>query len=112
MLASESLKSLRLVRQSSKAIYNVISSRSEALDGVDTVTHPWMLLSMQSLTLAALARLDAHGMLAYSPLTTGLMEAWARMAWLCPKLVMTDLLIAEALVTYAHYGDLIGVENE
>ncbi|TSE02203.1 hypothetical protein FOS14_00080 [Skermania sp. ID1734] len=102
------LRSLEKVKRAGRDLHNVIAARNEALTGVDTVTNPWMLMSLQSLTLAVLARLDAHGMVRHAGLTTDVMEAWARMAELAPKLVFTDLLIAEALVTHAVYGDLIG----
>ncbi|EOM74216.1 hypothetical protein DW322_04535 [Rhodococcus rhodnii] len=71
-----------------------------------------MLLSLQSLTLAVLARLTAHHILRYQVSTADFDEAWATLARLCPGLVMSDLLIAEAMVVHAKYGDLIGETND
>lgn len=105
---SATLRSLDVIRRASGRIHREVTARNEKLEGVDTSAHKWMLLPLQSLTLAVLARLDAHRMLRYAPVTSDFQEAWARMARLCPRLVMTDLLIAEALVTRACHGDLIG----
>ncbi|CDZ88174.1 hypothetical protein QM787_24690 [Rhodococcus ruber] len=107
---SATVRSLDIVRRTRGLIHREVAARNEKLDGVDTSAHKWMLLPLQSLTLAVLARLDAHRMLRHAPVTSDFQEAWARMAQLCPRLVMTDLLIAEALVTHACHGDLIGEE--
>ncbi|MEV1133389.1 hypothetical protein [Rhodococcus coprophilus] len=106
--ASATARSLDIIRRTRGQIYREVAARNEKLQGVDTGRHRWMLLSLQSLTFAVLARMKAHGMLRHSPVTADFEESWAAMARLCPGLVMTDLLIAEALVTYALHGDLIG----
>lgn len=105
---SATLRTLEVIKRTRGQIYREITARSENLHSVDTTMHRWMLLSLQSLTLAVLARLHAHGMLRHEPLTADFDEGWATMARLCPALVMTDLLIAEAIVTHARHGDLIG----
>jgi len=82
--------------------------RSDRVRGMDVVEHPWMLMAVQSLTLAFLARLEAHGRISGQYLNSGLLAEWARLAQLCPTMVANDLLIAEALMLYDRRGDLIG----
>jgi hypothetical protein len=41
-------------------------------------------------------------------LDKGLLAVWTRLAELCPSMVATDLLMAEALTLYDRKGDLIG----
>ncbi|MEE2032319.1 hypothetical protein [Rhodococcus chondri] len=106
--ASATARSLDTIKRTRGQIYREVAARNEKLDGVNTVQHRWMLLSLQSLTFAVLARMKAHGMLRHPPVTSDFEESWAAMARLCPGLVMTDLLIAEALVTHARHGNLIG----
>lgn len=95
------------IRRASKLCSEAIEIRNDRLNGVDTAAHPWMLMSLQSLTLALLARLEAHGRVGGQYLNSGLLMAWSRLARLCPNMVAADLLIAEALVTYDSHGDLI-----
>ncbi|MGW4535414.1 hypothetical protein ACWEOI_31130 [Nocardia sp. NPDC004340] len=108
VLTAATPAALRRIRQVAPLIYDTIGARNEALDGVDVGAHPWMLLSVQSLTMAALARLDAAARFGVPPITSEMREAWARMADLCPAMVATDLLIADALVAFVAHGDLIG----
>lgn len=98
---------LAAVRRVSRFAYDQIVARNEALDGVDTSELPWMLMSMQSLLLAVVARFAARRRLA-APLTPALRADWARLAQLCPAMVCTDLLIADALAAYDLEPDLIG----
>lgn len=105
---SATARALDVIKRTRGQIYREVSARNEKLDGVDTTKNRWMLLTLQSLTFAVLARMKAHGMLRHPPVTSDFEESWAEMARLCPGLVMSDLLIAEALVTHACYGDLIG----
>ena len=107
-VGSATLRTLDTIKRAKGQIYREVSVRNEKLHGVDTAAHRWMLLSLQSLTFAVLARMQAHGLLRHTPVTSDYDEAWATMARLCPALVMSDLLIAEALATYACHGDLIG----
>ncbi|MFE6864519.1 hypothetical protein [Nocardia sp. NPDC057668] len=109
ILAAGTAAALRQIRRVAPLVYDLIDGRNAALDGVDVAAHPWMLLSVQSLTMAALARLDARGRFGSSPpIGRDMREAWARMAQLCPDLVVTDLLIAEALATAQTHPELIG----
>ena len=105
---SATVRTLEVINRTRGQIYREVAARNEKLEGVSTGKHSWMLLSLQSLTFAVLARMKAHDMLRHPPVTSDFEEAWAVMARLCPGLVMTDLLIAEALVTHACYGNLIG----
>ncbi|UOT04487.1 hypothetical protein MPY17_01580 [Rhodococcus opacus] len=101
-------RALRSVKKASPALYDLVVARNEVLYGVDTVAHPWMLLSMQSLALAAVARLEALGEFEYPIMTTDMRDAWALMAQYFPAMVAGDLLIAEALAAHLTHGDLIG----
>ena len=96
------------IRRASRAAYDVIAGRNESLDGIDVYQHPWMLMSLQSITLALLARLEAHGRIPGQYLNSGLLTSWAKLAALCPRMVATDILIAEAVVTHDRRGDLVG----
>ncbi|MCX4092079.1 hypothetical protein [Nocardia sp. alder85J] len=104
-------RALYSVRTVAPLVYDMIRARNEALDGVDVVGHPWMLLSVQSLTLAALARFDARGLFDTPPIAPDMRESWARMAELCPAMVAADLLIADALATVVTHSDLIGADQ-
>jgi hypothetical protein len=94
-------------REAAVAAYDAVKFRNEALSGADTTVHPWLLMSMQSLLFAVTARLTAHSVLPGSPITAPMRNAWARLAQLCPGLVSTDVLIAEALVSHALHGTII-----
>lgn len=95
------------IRRISMLASENIAMRSDRVRGIDVVEHPWMLMSVQSLTLAFLARLEAHGRISGQYLNSGLLAEWARLAQLCPTMVANDLLIAEALMLYDRRGDLI-----
>ncbi|MDS1116641.1 hypothetical protein RD149_23110 [Gordonia westfalica] len=107
-LPSHVTKAVAAVKDVSPALYDVIASRDEGLDGVDTFEHPWMMLPAQSLTLAAVARLESRGEFEYPPMTADMRNAWAVLADYFPEMVAGDLLIAEALTAHLTYGDLIG----
>ena len=87
---------------------DAITVRTNRLKGIDIEEFPWMLMSVQSLTLAFLARLEAHGRIEGRYLNSGLLRDWAEMAQLCPTMVANDLLMAEAAVLFDRRGDLIG----
>ena len=99
---------LKPIKRASERAYEAIRLRSERLEGIDLEAHPWMLMSVQSLTLAFLARLEACGRMKGQYLDKGLLAVWTRLAELCPSMVATDLLMAEALTLYDRKGDLIG----
>lgn len=107
-LAGHVSYALRQIKQDAPLVYDLVSARNEALAGAATAERPWMLLSMQSLALAAVARLWAHGELARSPMTREMRNAWARMAEYFPAMVAGDLLIADAMASYLSHGNLIG----
>ncbi|WP_397518904.1 hypothetical protein [Rhodococcus pyridinivorans] len=88
--------------------YDQLGRRAEALSGASMAQHPWLYFSFVSLVLAVIARLEAHRIVGPSFLNDEATAVWGRVARLCPDAVMTDLLIAEALVTHAHHGNLIG----
>lgn len=95
------------IRRASRLAHEAITIRNDRLHGIDTAANPWMLMSLQSLTLALLARLEAHGKVGGQYLNSGLLMDWTHLARMCPNMVATDLLIAEALVIYDSHGDLI-----
>ncbi|MFC3241255.1 hypothetical protein ACFOJ6_01470 [Gordonia humi] len=92
---------LRDVRRSSPEMYDLIAARNEALDGVDTGANPWMLLSMQSMAFAAIARLQAHGCLKKGGMTDEGRAMWATLADYFPGMVSADILIANAVAVRA-----------
>ncbi|MCF8590382.1 hypothetical protein [Gordonia liuliyuniae] len=98
---------LTTIRRKHSEVADLVVARNEALDGVDTGECRWATVPMISMTLAIAARLTAHRM-AYHLVTAEIRDAWVTMASLFPGLVATDLLIAEAAVSHAKYGDLIG----
>jgi hypothetical protein len=107
-LAVQTSFAMTAIKQTCAAAYDVIGARSDALAGVSVADNPWMLMSLQSLTLAVVARLEAHSRISGQYLSSGSLAAWEKMARLCPRLVATDILLAEALVVYSMNGDLTG----
>lgn len=107
-LAAQTSFAMNTIKRVCRDAYDVISARSDALEGVSVSDNPWMLMSLQSLTLAVLARLEAYGVIESHYLSGGVLSAWEKMARLCPRLVSTDILIAEALVVHSINGDLTG----
>ncbi|MCV7016275.1 hypothetical protein H7I96_00820 [Mycolicibacterium aichiense] len=102
---------LKPVAKASLKAHQAIMVRRERLTDIDLEEHPWMPMSVQSLTLALLARLEARGRINGTYLNKGLITQWTRMAELCPTMVSTDLLIADALVLHDLKGDLIGEQQ-
>lgn len=103
---------MRLLRRSSAAVYDMVKARNEALTGADTTEFPWLLVSMQSLLFAAVARLRARSVIRDWSMPAPMRESWARLAELCPALVCTDVLIADAVASYALHRDLINKIGE
>jgi len=99
------------IKRASIIAYENIVMRSDRIRGIEVTEHPWMLMSVQSLTLAFLARLEAYGRIGGQYLNTGLLAEWATLAQLCPTMVANDLLIAEALISHDRRGDLIGEDK-
>ena len=106
--AAQTSAVLTPIRRASQRAYQAIDVRLERVNKIDASEHPWILMSAQSLTLALLARLEAHERIGGQYLNRGLLGDWATMALLCPTMVANDLLIAEALVLYDRRGDLTG----
>lgn len=106
--AAQTAFAMAPIRRACPDAAEAITVRNDVLNGVDTHRHPWALVTLQSLTLAVLARLEAHGRISGQYLNSGMLETWTRLAVLFPRLVATDLLIAEALVVHHRCGDLIG----
>jgi hypothetical protein len=100
------------IRRACPNAASAIAARKSALRGVDTDTHPWMLMCVQSLTLAFLARVEARGTTSGQHLDSGLLFAWSELAAVSPSLVATDILIAEAIVVHSSHGDLVGERND
>jgi len=98
----------RIVERISPDLHSSIAVRNEALDGVKTIDHPWITLPLMSMSIAMLVRLQAHQVIGNNVVDTDLIEGWAEMAHVCPKLVLSDLLIAEALVVHHKYGNILG----
>lgn len=107
-LAAQTAFAMATIRRACPVAAEAITVRNDVLNGVDTRRHPWALVTLQSLTLAVLARLEAHGRISGQYLNSGMLNSWTRLAALCPRLVATDLLIAEALIAHHRCGDLIG----
>ena len=99
------------IAKASKAAFEAITARGARVKAIDVVNDPWMLMSVHSLTLASLARLEACGRINGTYLNKGLVGQWARLAELCPTMVSTDLLMAEALILHDRKGNLIGEEQ-
>jgi hypothetical protein len=95
------------IKRASDLAHEAIMLRSDRLRGIDVSEHPWMFMSLESLTFAFLARLEAHRRIGGQYLNSGLLADWARLAKLCPTMVANDLIIAEALVLFDRRGDLI-----
>jgi hypothetical protein len=95
------------IKRASALAHKTIMMRSDRVREIDVSEHPWMLMSLESLTFAFLARLEAHGRIGGQYLNSGLLAVWARLAKLCPTMVANDLLIAEALVLHDRRGNLI-----
>ncbi|WP_233209466.1 hypothetical protein [Mycobacterium sp. ENV421] len=96
------------IKKASQLAYASIHRRIERLEGIDTAEHPWTMMSVHSLTLALLARLEGQGRIAARYLNTGLLRDWSHLARLCPTMVANDVLMAEALVLYDRRSDLTG----
>ncbi|WFN91655.1 hypothetical protein [Gordonia sihwensis] len=107
-LARHASRALMDVKSAAPALFDLIAARDEVLHGIDVGERPWALLSVQSLIFAAVVRLDARGEFEKSPVTPAARAAWATFAEYFPDLVATDILIADAAVTYLVHGDLIG----
>ena len=110
-LNSIAAQRLKIIRRASRVFYDQVSIRSEALHGLDSGANPWLLMPTASLTIAFLARLEAHELTRVKSFDGELTRAWAAFARICPKLVLSDLLTAEAMITHFKNGNILG-END
>jgi len=85
----------------------IVDERLALATGVFDAGKEWTAIPAFTLVAAALARLEAHGLVS-DALFPGPVETWGRIAARCPTLVTTDLLLTEAIVTHHVHGDLIG----
>ncbi|WP_234897814.1 hypothetical protein [Mycolicibacterium vanbaalenii] len=96
------------IKKVSRPSYEAVAARCERVRRIDHTENPWILMSVESLTLALLARLEAHGRIGGQYLNRGLLVDWARLAQLCPVMVSNDILIAEALILHERRVDFVG----
>jgi len=96
--------SVELERRS-PALYSAVCERLAVFDETGTDI-AWTAVPAFSLVAAGLARLEAHD-IERDLLSPALLEHWGRVAEHCPTLVATDLLLAEAVITFQQYGDLV-----
>ena len=99
---------LNPIKKVSRPSYDAVTARCEAVSAIDHIENPWILMSVHSVTLALLARLEAHGRIGGQYLNRGLLVDWARLAQLCPVMVSNDILIAEALILHERNVDFVG----
>jgi len=104
-VAAEALHLASTIDQASPMLAKAIAQRQAVFDAVGTNAE-WAAIPLFTLVLAGWARLEAHDALGDS-IPPGLIEQWAKVAECCPSLVFSDLLHAEATVTFERYGDLI-----
>ncbi len=117
-LASHSRKLFKIVTRTSPALRKAVNVRFHKLDGIDADDPRlhWTLTPGTSLLIAVAARClaqqkrDNPGV--DDTVIRELLPLWTKLADLVPTLVMSDLLIAEALVTHATAGDLVHLEAE
>ncbi|KUI27328.1 hypothetical protein [Mycobacterium sp. GA-2829] len=99
------------IKRASLLAHEAIVTRVDRVRKIDAAADPWIRMSVESITLALLSRLEAHGRIDGRYLDRGLLRTWSRMAKLCPTMVANDLLIAEAVVLYDRRGDLTGEDT-
>ncbi len=107
MMTVQSAELMPVLRRTSAVLYDAVKARNDMLTGADTTQFPWLLVSMQSLLFAAVARLSARSMIRGWSMPAPMRESWSRLAQLCPALVCADILIADALASYALHHDLV-----
>ncbi|MCK0093733.1 hypothetical protein MWU77_23465 [Rhodococcus sp. F64268] len=83
-----------------------VNERLDIVAAVFDEGNQWTAIPAFTFVVAALARLEAHGLVS-DALSPGMVETWGRLAARCPNLVTTDLLLAEAVVTRHQHGDLL-----
>lgn len=112
LVQARSGRLLSEIKRVGHTYYQHVSAKDAVVPDINTDDYPWALVPTISLTLAFAARLIAHGRLDSDLLDHLLLPGWARMAELYPKLVQTDLLVAELIVTQRLYGTSLGEIDE
>nr|WP_240394044.1 hypothetical protein [Corynebacterium lactis] len=111
-LAAASRSLFKTVSKASPRLRKAVNVRFHKLDGIDAddASLHWTLVPGTSLLIAVAARVLARAKSANPDVSDAvvrdLIPLWAQLADLVPTLVMSDLLIADALVTHALYGDV------
>lgn len=111
-LAVASRQLFQIVSKTSPRLRKAVNVRFHKLDGIDAddASLHWTLVPGTSLLIAvaarALARRKAANPEVSDEAVRQLIPLWAQLADLVPTLVMSDILIADALVTHALNGDL------
>lgn len=111
-LAVASRELFKVVSRTSPKLRKAVNVRFHKLDGIDAddPSLHWTLVPGTSLLIAvaarALARAKAENPETNVSAVQKLIPLWAQLADAVPTLVMSDLLIADALVTHALHGDL------
>lgn len=102
----------KTVSKASPRLRKAVNVRFHKLDGIDAddASLHWTLVPGTSLLIAVaarvLARAKAENPEVSDAAVRDLIPLWAQLADLVPTLVMSDLLIADALVTHALHGDV------
>lgn len=111
-LAAASRTLFKTVSKASPKLRKAVNVRFHKLDGIDAddASLHWTLVPGTSLLIAVAARVLARATAANPDVSDQavreLIPLWAQLADLVPTLVMSDLLIADALVTHALHGDV------
>lgn len=111
-LAAASRVLFKTVSKASPRLRKAVNVRFHKLDGIDADDPRlhWTLVPGTSLLIAVaarvLARTSAEDSDASVAAVRSLIPMWAQLADLVPTLVMSDVLIADALVAHALHGDV------
>lgn len=111
-LAAASRVLFKTVSKASPRLRKAVNVRFHKLDGIDAddPSLHWTLVPGTSLLIAVAARVLARTQAENSDASVAavrqLIPMWAQLADLVPTLVMSDILIADALVAHALHGDV------
>ena len=107
-LARVSRSLFGMVGNASSPLRKAVNVRFHKLDGIDAtdLSLVWTLVPATSLLVAVAARAVAHGLMPEPEVLDKVRPLWAQLADVAPLLVMSDLLVADAMVIHAVHGDL------
>lgn len=107
-LAGISRSLFGMVGNASSPLRKAVNVRFHKLDGIDAtdLSLVWTLVPATSLLVAVAARAVAHGLMPEPDVLDKVRPLWAQLADVAPLLVMSDLLVADAMVIHATHGDL------